>query len=177
MIFEGKRQRNIAYKLAIRVCFLAIVLIAAGCSIILINNDKTPKLSLMNINVYYGYPGRNQFSSADKFYKKETVAGHFAQTKIELDEFQKRLIMNKADSLHFFQMPDSFYHYSEVSGSKFQWLRVTFDSLDKTVNWHGSLDSLQPKNYHIKELMLYVDSIVKSTDEYKALPKSEITGD
>jgi hypothetical protein len=154
-----------------------ICLIAAGCSVILISNDKSPKAPKINLEVYYGFPARNQFNSADKFYKKETLPSHFAQTTIELDNNQKNLILKEANSLHFFQMPDSFYHKEEVAGSKFQWLRITLDSTDKTINWHGSIDNLQPKNFNIKELVLFVDSIVKSTDAYQALPKSQISGD
>jgi hypothetical protein len=158
-----------------------ICLIAAGCSVILYSNKPDPpKAAPVNLNVYYGYPARNQFNSAEKFYKKETKPAYFSQTVVELTDIQKHAILMKADALHFFQMPDTFYHYSEASGSngsKFQWIRLALDSLDKTVSWRGSIDSLQPKNFYIKELVLFVDSIVKSTDAYKALPKSGLTGD
>jgi len=132
---------------------------------------------MINLDVYYGYPGRNQFNSEEKFYKKETLPSHFAQTVIELDNNQKHAIFDEANSVHFFQMPDSFYHKDEASGLKFQWLRIVTDSVDKTVSWHGSIDGLQPENFHIKELVLFIDAMVKSTDAYKGLPKSEITNE
>ena len=171
---------NFDRKLGItRICTLIALfcMIGGGCSVVLVSNDHTVKELKANLNVYYGYPGRNQFNSATGFYKKETVAGHFAQTKIELDNDQRLLIMSKADEFHFFQMPDSFYHVPEHVGNMVHSFRISIDSIDKTVNWRGSLEGLQPVNYRIKELVLFVDSIVKSTDEYKGLPKSELRDD
>ncbi len=88
---------------------------------------------------------------------------------IELDPGQQLLVLNKAFVLHFYQMPDSFYHAGHPAGEP-QFLRISADTLDKTVHWTGSLDSLHPLGYHLDSLVRYVDSIVKSTDAYQALP-------
>src|ERR1035441_3471372 len=116
-----------------------ICLIATGCSVILYSKDRTPKVTKINLFVYYRYPGSNQYNGAEKFYKKETLPSRFAQTVIDFDDEQKRLIASKADALHFFQMPDSFYHVGEINRPKSQWFRIANDSVDKTVTWDGSI--------------------------------------
>ena len=153
-----------------------LLLATAGCVI----NFKDPKGArpLIHVDAAYRYPGRSEFSTAEKFYKKEIDKGRFAQTNdIALDPGQQLLVMNKAIVLNFYQMPDTFYHRGSATGQQSQFIRVWADTLDKTVYWNGSLDSLKPSKYHLKELVEYVDSIVKSTDEYRNLPKSVLTGD
>lgn len=157
------------------VCLTAIAL--SGCII----NFKSPIPSVIpahfHVDVHYVYPGRNEFNSYDRFYKKEIETGHYAETRCTLDPGQQLLILNKAVVLHFYQMPDTFYHAGNTRAGQPHFLRIWNDTLDKTVHWFGSTDSLQPASYELKGMMEYVDSIVKSTDDYVALPKSSLTGD
>ncbi|HEY3875523.1 MAG TPA: hypothetical protein VGM92_08595 [Candidatus Kapabacteria bacterium] len=166
----------------IRTCFaasaamLSMLVAVAGCVI----NFKDPNAQriLIHADAAYRYPGRCEFNSNGKYYKKEIQKGHFAETKdIELDPGQQLLVLNKAIVLNFYQMPDTFYHKGSGPRQQSQFIRIWADTLDKRVYWNGSLDSLQPHKYHLKELVEYVDSIVKSTDEYRNLPKSDVTGD
>jgi hypothetical protein len=149
------------------VFLLAVTL--AGC--VLNFKSENPKLKgIIHVDTHYLYPGRNEFSTYDKFYKKEIAPSRFAETKtIELDPGQQLLVLNKALVLHFFEMPDSFYHDGHYRDLP-QFIRISADTLDKTVRWNGSLDSLHPAGHHLDELVEYIDSIVKSTDAYQALP-------
>jgi hypothetical protein len=158
-----------------RLLLLLTIIAAQGCVI----NFKPvhPLRELIHADAHYLYPGRNEFSSSEKFYKKEIENGHFAKTACSLDPGQQLLVLNKAIVLHFYQMPDTFYHSDRIQSGLPQFLRIWADTLDKTVYWSGSLDSLQPANYDLRGLVEYVDSIVKSTDDYQGLPKSKLTGD
>jgi hypothetical protein len=135
-------------------------------------SERPKTMGIIHVDTHYLYPGRNEFSTYDKFYKKEIAPGRFAETKdIQLDPGQQLLVLNKAFVLHFYDMPDSFFHTGHVAGEP-QFIRISADTLDKTVHWTGSLDSLHPAGHHLQELVEYVDSIVKSTDAYQALPSN-----
>jgi len=167
----------------------APLIIAAGCVVNF--KDEHKKKGIIHVDIHYVYPGKNElntFRMSDHpagTYKKEIAIGRYAETKIELDPGQQLLVLNQALVLHFFQMPDTFYH-AGASGEKespaeraglvpTQSMRIQADTLNKTIYWHGSLDALRPENYHVRELVEYVDSIVRSTEEYQGLPKSTIT--
>jgi hypothetical protein len=156
----------------ILVCLTAIAL--GGC---VINFKSEKPLIIIHVDANYVYPGKNEFSSSERFYKKEIEPGHFAETQCSLDPGQQLLVLNKALVLHLYQMPDTFYHADRSVAGQPHFLRIWADTLDKTVHWFGSTDSLHPMNYDLKTLVEYVDSIVKSTDDYKGLPKSNLTGD
>ncbi len=154
-------------------CLSAIAL--SGCVI----NFKppVPVHGIIRVDAHYVYPGKNEFSSDERFYKKEIETGKYAETRIDLDPGQQLLILNKAIVLHFYQMPDTFYHVGSGAVGTPHFLRIWADTLDKTVRWFGSTADLQPTNFNLRQLVEYVDSIVKSTDDYKGLPKSKLTGD
>jgi len=167
MKHKRARIRRLVFIEKTSVVLLALTL--AGCVV----NFKNPvpiTKGIIHVDTHYLYPGRNEFSTYDKFYKKEVAPGRFAETKdIQLDPGQQLLVLNKAFVLHFYDMPDSFFHaghYPDVP----QFIRISADTLDKTIHWTGSLDSLHPEGHHLQELVEYVDSIVKSTDAYQALP-------
>ncbi len=153
-------------------CLAAIAL--SGCVI----NFKppVPQQAPIRVDAAYMYPGKNEFNSSQQFYKKEIEIGHFAKTQCTIDPGQQLLILNKAVVLHFYQMPDTFYHAGNSPVGAPHFLRIWADTLDKTVRWYGSADSLQPASANLNELVEYVDSIVKSTDDYQGLPKSKLTG-
>ncbi len=155
---------------------LSLMVIAIGGCVV---NLKTTlqKRERIHVDAHYRYPGRNEFSSSERFYKKEIDSGHFAQTVCSLDPGQQLLVLNKAVVLHFYQMPDTFYHADRAQSGPPQFLRIWADTLDKTVYWSGSMQDLQPADNHLQELVEYIDSIVKSTDDYQGLPKSKLTGE
>jgi hypothetical protein len=155
------------------VCLIAIAI--SSCRVNL--KQAIPTYNIIHVDAHYVYPGRNEFSTYERFYKKEIDTGHFAETQCQLDPGQQLLVLNKAIVLHFYQMPDTFYHSDHTTMGQPHSLRIWADTLDKTVHWFGSIDSLHPVNYDLKGLMLYVDSIVKSTDDYQGLPKSKLTDD
>ncbi len=153
--------------------FALILSILAGC-VINFKSEKPPTKGVINVGVNYQYPGKNEFSTFKHYYKKELESGRYAQTDhIELDPSQQLLILNKALVLHFYDMPATFRHKDESGNGTPQMLRIAADTLDHTVSWSGTIDDLHPNNYHIKELVQYVDSIVKSTSDYQDLPKAK----
>ncbi len=159
-----------------RVSIAGLVLglsVVAGC-VINFKSEKPPQKGIIHVDVNYQYPNKNEFSTYSHSYKKELEPGRYAQTDhIELDPSQQLLILNKALVLHFYDMPESFHHKEESGRGTPQMIRIAADTLDHTVRWVGSLDSLHPNNYHLKELVEYVDSIVKSTSDYRDLPKAK----
>ena len=91
--------------------FLIVALIfLAGC-VVNFKNPAPKTKGIIHVDTHYLYPGRNEFSTYNKFYKKEVAPGRFAETKtIELDPGQQLLVLNRALVLRFFEMPDSFFH-------------------------------------------------------------------
>src|SRR5665213_3212296 len=134
---------------------LPVLAIFSGCVV----NFKNPvpiTKGIIHVDTHYVYPGKDEFSTYDKFYKKEVAPGRFAETKaIELDPGQQLLVLNQAFIAHFFDMPDSFSHSGHPAGAP-QFIRISADTLDKTVHWTGSLDSLHPAGHHLKQLVEYV---------------------
>ena len=147
-----------------------------GC-VINLKSEKQPTQGIINVKLAGKYPGKNEFNTFDGFYKKEIDKGRYAQSELKLDPGQQLLVLNKAFVYKFFDMPQTFTHKQGDAGSEQHSLRIKADSLDRTVSWSGSIDDLEPKKYQLKELVMYVDSIVKSTESYSGLPKSAITGD
>src|ERR1035437_10665763 len=89
---------------------IAALIFLAGC-VVNFKSERPKTKGLIHVDAHYLYPGRNEFSTYDKFYKKEVAPGRFAETKtIELDPGQQLLVLNKAFVLHFFEMPDIFFH-------------------------------------------------------------------
>ncbi len=154
-------------------CLIAFGL--SGC--IIYFKSPVPQQELIHVDVHYVYPGKSEFNSYERYYKKEIDVGNFAETRLDLDPGQQLLILNKAIVLHFYQMPDTFYHIGSTTTGSPHFLRIWADTLDKTVRWFGSTADLQPANYKLRMLIEYVDSIVKSTDDYQSLPKSKLTDD
>jgi hypothetical protein len=148
---------------------LTICILFAGCVINF--HSELPKRGIIDVKIDEVYPGKNELNTFDGYYKKEIEPHRYVQTKIELDPGQQLLILNKALVFHFYQMPDTFYHKGEAVSSAEQHLRIRADTLDHTIYWQGSANDLQLKNHHLPELLDYIDSIVKSTDEYQGLPK------
>ena len=157
-----------------KMCFVVAAALLSGCVI----NFKNPvpiTKGIIHVDTQYQYPGRNEFSTYDKFYKKEVAPGRYAQaTNAELDPGQQLLVLNKALVLHFYDWPDTFFHENAngapLADGSAHFIRISADTLDRTVYWSGSLDSLHPAGHNLKELVEYVDSIAKSTDAYRSLP-------
>ena len=119
---------------------LGVWIAAMVCSGCVINfKNPIPQQELIHVDAQYRYPGRNEFSSSDNFYKKEIDNGRFARTELTLDPGQQLLVMNKAIVLHFYQMPDTFYHAGRRDSAS-QFLRIWSDTLDKTIHGSGSVD-------------------------------------
>ena len=171
---KAQNRAPISYGIR-QICILcSLVVLVSGC-VINFKNPIPQTKGIIHVDTHYQYPGKNEFSTYDKFYKKEVSAGRYAQAKdAELDPSQQLLVLNKALIYHFFDMPDTFYHWNasnqRISGTEPQFIRISADTLDRTVYWSGSLDSLHPAGHRLKDLVEYVDSIVKSTDAYKSLP-------
>jgi hypothetical protein len=171
LLMKYKRVRAICLPFIEKAVIFLLAFALAGC-VVNFKNEHPKTKGIIHVDAHYLYPGRNEFDSYDKFYKKEIAPGRFAETKtIELDPGQQLLVLNKALVLHFFEMPDSFFHANHYPASP-QFIRISADTLDKTIRWSGSLDSLHSAGHHLEELVEYVDSIVKSTDAFQALPSN-----
>ena len=151
-----------------RIVFVLVLVGLTGC-VVNLKSEKTGT-NIIHVDVLCAYPGKSELNTFDAYYKKEIATGHYAQTKIELDPGQQLLILNKALVLHFYQMPATFTHESETDTLHHS-LRIRADTLDRTISWQGSIQGLHPNTYHPEQLFEYIDSIVRSTDEYKGLPK------
>ncbi len=165
---------NFKFKTKYSFAALGVLVFIVGCVINF--KSEVSGRHVIHVDTHYRYPGRNEASTSDRYYKKEVQPGRFAQsTDFSLDDGQQILVLNKAFVYHFYQMPDTFYHAGEKGGppaGQPQFLRIWADTLDKTVHWNGSIDSLHPSKFQLKELVEYVDSIARSTDAYKSLPEN-----
>jgi hypothetical protein len=147
-----------------------------GCVVNFKSEKETPQKGVMDVKVDMAYPGKSELNTFDGFYKKEIEKGRYAQTEIKLEPGQQLLVLNKALVLKFFQMPAQFTHKGAEATAEPHSLRIKADTLDRTVAWTGSMDDLHPNNFRLQELVTYIDSIVRTTDDYTGLPKSTIVG-
>jgi hypothetical protein len=162
-----------------RIVFVLVLVGLTGC-VVNLKSEKTGT-NIIHVDVLCAYPGKSELNTFDGYYKKEIATGHYAQTKIELDPGQQLLILNKAFVLHFYNMPAVFTHPAEtdtgIAHDAHHSLRIRADTLDHTISWQGSIQGLHPNTYHPEQLFEYIDSIVRSTDEYQGLPKSSVAGE
>jgi hypothetical protein len=143
-----------------------------GCVIGLSEKKKRKPQAITETKIHYLYPSRNECNTIDyRFYKKEISSGHFAETRIDLTPEEQQLILSRAMAVNFFQMPDSLKQLvPNSSAQQRQYLRIQSAPLDHTVEWTGPLSDY--RNTSLPGLMQYVDSIVRSTTQYKELPDS-----
>src|SRR5438045_1857343 len=133
-----------------RISIIFSVLLLTGC-VVNLKNEKSAT-NIIHVDLRYNYPAKNELNTFEGYYAKETAPGHFARTNdFLLDPGQQLLILNKALTLHFFQMPASFHH-TQDSDTETHTLRIRADSLDRTISWHGSIDALRPDTYHPDQL-------------------------
>lgn len=148
---------------------LAGVLALAGC---IINfKSETPKQQIIHVDVQCAYPGKCELNTFGGYYKKEIAPGHYAQSELAFDPGQQLLILNKALVLHFYNMPATFTHTTETD-TQHHSIRIHADTLDHTITWQGSIEGLRPAKYHPEQLYTYIDSMLRSTDAWKVLPKA-----
>lgn len=142
------------------------------CACVVNLKQEGTKVNIIHVDVQYAYPGKCELNTFEHSYKKEIAEGRYAKTdEMAFDPGEQLLFLNRALVLHFFEMPDNLKHTTETD-TQTHFLRIKADSLDHTVTWHGSVEALHPDKYHFKELVEYIDSTLRSTDAYQALPKA-----
>jgi len=129
---KHKRARAIGLVFIEKTSVVLLVLALAGC-VVNFKNPIPKTKGIIHVDTHFLYPERNEFSTYDKFYKKELASGRFAETKdIELDPGQQLLVLNQAFELHFYDMPDSFFHEGHVAGAP-QFIRISAAAVSDSI--------------------------------------------
>ena len=124
----------------------------------------------LNVHMKYGYA--DEVNTFENYFKKDLVMDGFADTTFSFTPSQKNAILDMANEVVFFEMPEvieSTADFEQNPSPGEQTLRIKFDKWDHTVKWRYPLgDSELEQN--IKKLSYFIINIIIDSPEYKALP-------
>ncbi|GAB6283109.1 MAG: hypothetical protein STSR0008_18650 [Ignavibacterium sp.] len=129
------------------------------------------------VQIYFKYNFKNELNTFENTFQKDLVFDGVIKVKFWLTEEEQNKILEKANLVNFFSMPDTFIHSSSDSilvsinpDPGEQVLRIKYQSYDKTTLWnYPPLQNNEQFNDLIK-LQQYIVSIIESKPEYKKLP-------
>jgi hypothetical protein len=146
------------------IIILSFVLINCSC------NCEEEDIDL-KVNLKYEYA--DEVNTFENYLKKDLVQDGVADTTFAFTKEQKYQILNLANEVGFFEMPErikSTVDYEQNPSPGEQMLRIKFDEWDHTVKWNVPLGDSEPEK-NIKKLSYFIINIIIDSPEYNALPK------
>ena len=121
----------------------------------------------------YGYA--DEVNTFDNYLKKDLVQAGTSDTTFAFTKEQKYAILNKANEVGFFDLPESIestVNFEQEPSPGKQSLRIKYEKWDHTVVWDSPVGDSENEQ-KIKELSYFIINIIISSPEYKALPEPE----
>ena len=135
------------------------------------------ELEVQFVKIHFHYGFKNELNTFEQTYQKDLVKDGTITTSFWLNQEEQNKIVEKIQSLNFFDFPDMI-KYGESDSIRVyispnpgrQFLRIKYNEFDKTVNWNPPLpknNSFTPK---LKELIIFIIQIIEANPEYQKLP-------
>jgi hypothetical protein len=132
------------------------------------------------VQIYFKYNFKNVLNTFDNTFQKDLVEDGVVKIKFWLKEEEQNKILEKANLLNYFLMPDTFI--SDFSDSIAvsinpdpgeQVLRIKYQTNDKTTFWNYPPLQNNAQFNDLLELHRFIISIIESKQEYKDLPPAK----
>jgi hypothetical protein len=134
-----------------------------------------PEDQFVQIFLKYGF--KNKLNTFENTFQKDLVRDGVIKVKFWLTAAEQNKILEKANSVYYFSMPDTFknvspdsieVHFNPNPGE--QTLRIKYQSNDKTTIWTYPLLENNKQLDDLMELRQFIIGIIESKPEYKNLP-------
>jgi hypothetical protein len=128
-----------------------------------------------NILLRYGVGGRNELNTFYDTYTKDLILDGTATTRLVLSEADLDSIESRLNEVDLFSYPDTFVVPKKdtiVTITPYQTylLRIKSDFGVKSVFWQDSIISSDPKATKLRQVIVYIRTLVETYSEYKGLP-------
>jgi hypothetical protein len=175
VIFSKIKMEDIKMKIMyVLFVFLLPVIFISSCHNSLIETENG------NVQIYFKYGHQNVLDTFENTYQKDLVMDGVFKTKFHLTREEKNEILEKANSINYFSLPDTL-KYIPVNGiTKMtdpnpgeQILRIKYQQKDKRIIWTYPLNDDYPEVKNLMKLKGFIISIIESKPEYKKLPPAK----
>lgn len=129
------------------------------------------------VQIYFTYGFENELNTFENTFQKDLVWDGVKKIDFWLTTEEQNSILEKADAIDFFALPDTFKYISQDSVSVHidpdpgeQILRIKYQSKDKTTIWSYPTVENDSRFNDLLELRNYIRTIIESKQEYKSLP-------
>jgi hypothetical protein len=129
------------------------------------------------VKIYFKYGFRNELNTFAKTFQKDLIMDGVIKVEFWLTADEQNNILEKANALNYFAMPDTFKYISQDSINVSidpdpgeQILRIQYRLLDKTIVWTYPPVENNSQFNDLLELQKFIITIIESKPEYKQLP-------
>jgi hypothetical protein len=152
--------------------FITFIIVLAGCREEIIFTDP------QDLRIQYHYGFKNELNTFDKTYQKDLVMDGTVKTTFWLTSDEQEQILSKANSIKFFQFPDTIPYQKMPDGTRVtfdpdpgpQFLRIEYQNMVKKIVWFYPINYENEYTQPLLELTKLLEQIIKSKPEYKKLP-------
>lgn len=142
-----------------------------------ITPSQTPLKSDSNFVFRYGIGARNELDTFKKKFTKDMVSDPSITIDFYLSQDEMNKIYNKMQEINFFDYPDKFSvnvpsgePVGNITPCSSYYFKVVSDSSTKELSWDDCITNKNEKADKLRELIVYIESIIESKIEYKQLP-------
>jgi hypothetical protein len=129
------------------------------------------------VNIYLKYDFKNELNTFENTFQKDLILDGVIKIKFWLTAKEQNSILEKAKSINYFSLPESFQYIPQDSIMVFahpnpgeQILRIKYQKLDKTTVWTYPLLENNSQFDDLLELRKFIITLIESKPEYKKLP-------
>ncbi len=145
--------------------------------LLLVCQDSPVESEDQFVKIYFKYGFRNELNTFTKTFQKDLIMDGVIKVEFWLTAVEQNSILEKANALNYFTMPDTFKYISWDSINVSidpdpgeQILRIQYRSLDKTIIWTYPPVENNGQFNELLELQKFIITIIESKPEYKELP-------
>ena len=131
------------------------------------------------VQIYMNYGFKNELNTFKNTYQKDLVLEGVKKVRFWLTEEEQNKILEKANIVNYFSMPDTFKYNPQDSINVIinpdpgeQILRIKYMSKDKTTIWTFPILESKTDFNNLLELRQFIITIIESKPEYRKLPPS-----
>lgn len=154
-------------------------IILLPCLIFLTCNNIPTEPEEQFVQIYFKYGYKNILNTFENVYQKDLVLDGIIQVPFWLTEEEQNNILDKANDLYFFSMPDTFDYSSSNDTLVYispnpgqQILRIKFEGKDKSTLWKYPVVQNDLQLNNLFKLRKFIINIIESKPEYRKLPPS-----
>jgi len=126
------------------------------------------------VQIDYKYNFKDELNTFQNYYQKDLVIDGVIRTEFWLTKEEQNIILEKANEINFFSLPDSIINRApvEIYPNPLQYLRIRRGEREKIIVWNYMLPAYQLPGYRkLIELADLIRITVESKPEYKRLPQ------